>query len=432
MLPIRPYRRSTLLSLALLIGFGGGCSSKTAPNEASVAKTTETGEPSDATETESPYVFEAQAYESSPEQLLAARLPLDESTDGWIRLFDGHTLFGWAIAGEANWRIEDGAIVVDRGSQCLLTTTTQWSDFELELEYQADEGTNSGVFVRTTLDPKDAAVECYEVNIAPEDNPFPTGGIVMRKKGKPFQVDADQWHVMTVICEGENLSVQIDGETTVELDDASTPSTGYIGLQHRTGAVRFRNVRIRPLGLKSLLDQELASWTRFEDMEGEFRVNDEGDLVVDGGSQQLETKESYGDFTLLAEYQMEDAKSNSGIFFRCIPGDVMMGYECQVSNEMIDGNPLQPADCGTGGIFRRQDARVVAGEPSRWNSILLKAQGRHFAAWVNGLQVSDVYDDREADENPRKGTRLDPGTIMVQGHDPSTQATYRKFEIQAD
>lgn len=415
-----------VFGLTFLWGASGGCSSKTPSADASVAETPDTAE------MESPYVFEAQAYEASAEQLLAARLPVDETTDGWIRLFDGHTLFGWAIAGEANWRVEDGAIVVDRGGQCLLTTTTQWADYELELEFQADEETNSGVFVRTTLDPKDVEVDCFEINIAPEDNPFPTGGVVKRKKGKPFQGDADQWHAMRVVCDGDNLSVRINDQTTVELEDAATPATGFIGLQHNSGPVRFRNVRIRPLGLETLLDQDLANWTRFEDMEGEFRVNAEGELVVDGGKQQLETKESYGDFTLLAEFQMEDAKSNSGIFFRCIPGDVMMGYECQVSNEMIDGNPEQPADCGAGGIFRRQDARVIAGEPSRWNSILLKAEGSHFAAWVNGLQVSDVYDDRESNENPRKGMRLEPGTIMIQGHDPSTQATYRKFEIQAN
>ncbi len=109
----------------------------------------------------------------------------------------------------------------------------------------------------------------------------------------------------------------------------------------------------------------------------------------------------------------------------------MMGYECQVNNAMTDGDPLQPADCGPGGIFRRQDARIVAGEPGRWNSILLTADGPHFATWVNGIQVTDIDDDRPADENPRRGSRIKPGSLMVQGHDETTHAAYRQIAIKA-
>ena len=73
--------------------------------------------------------------EVSAEQLLAARLPEAEVTEGWIRLFDGHTLFGWQIAGDANWRVEDGSIVVDQGDACLLCTSVPWQNFELILRY---------------------------------------------------------------------------------------------------------------------------------------------------------------------------------------------------------------------------------------------------------------------------------------------------------
>ncbi len=45
--------------------------------------------------------------EANADQLLAARLDTDQASAGWIRLFDGHTLFGWEITGDANWRIED-------------------------------------------------------------------------------------------------------------------------------------------------------------------------------------------------------------------------------------------------------------------------------------------------------------------------------------
>ena len=49
------------------------------------------------------------------------------------------------------------------------------------------------------------------------------------------------------------------------------------------------------------------------------------------------------------------------------------------------------------------------------------------AAWVNGVQVSNWYDDRQPHENPRKGLRRDAGTIMIQGHDPGTDALLKQI-----
>src|SRR5690606_40013127 len=97
---------------------------------------------------------------------------------------------------------------------------------------------------------------------------------------------------------------------------------------------------------------------------------------------------------------------NSGIFFRCIPGETMNGYEAQIHNGFHDGDRTRPIDCGTGGIFRRQDARVVAANDQQWFAMTLVAQGRHMAVWVNGLQVTDWTDTRDQDPNPRNGLRL--------------------------
>ena len=71
-----------------------------------------------------------QSYEANAEELLAARLSPDKASEGWIRLFDGYTLYGWEIAGAANWRVEEGSIVVDGGDQCLLCTSLPWQDYK--------------------------------------------------------------------------------------------------------------------------------------------------------------------------------------------------------------------------------------------------------------------------------------------------------------
>ena len=57
-----------------------------------------------------------------------------------------------------------------------------------------------------------------------------------------------------------------------------------------------------------------------------------GYLNVKNGRGQLETAATYGDFVLQLECIANGTQLNSGIFIRCIPGDVMMGYECQIDN----------------------------------------------------------------------------------------------------
>ena len=146
-----------MLVLAPLVG----CK-KSSTNESPTVQSAETASTNSDTGTQSASgEFAHPSFESSAEELLGARLSEDEAADGWIRLFDGHTLFGWEITGKANWRVEDGTIVVDDGEKCLLCTSMSWDNFELTFEFNADKETNSGVFVRTPLQPSDVATECY-------------------------------------------------------------------------------------------------------------------------------------------------------------------------------------------------------------------------------------------------------------------------------
>jgi hypothetical protein len=225
------------------------------------------------------------------------------------------------------------------------------------------------------------------------------------------------------------LRVEVDGKLACDYKDPSPLPSGKIGLQYNEGRIEFRKVMLRPIGLESLIDDDLTAWKQYPEMDARFSLNGDSELHVQGGSGQLETVNQYGDFLLLAQYKLPTPEMNSGIFFRCIPGDKMMGYECQVSNESQEGNPWLPADCGTGGIFRRQDARVIAGESGEWATVVLNVHGESMAAWVNGIQVSDWKDQREEDENPRRGRRVKPGTVIIQGHDPETDALFRQFKM---
>jgi len=360
--------------------------------------------------------------------------------DGWIALFDGHSLYGWKPAGDANFRVEDGAIVADEGKACLLRTTCQFSDYELHVEFSAQPKTNSGVFLRTSPKPKNAGKDCYEVNIAPDNNPFPTAGIVSRLKAKPAGLGGgNKWQKFDLTAVGDQITVKLNGQVVTEYTDENPLGRGYIGLQFRKGRIAFRNVWLRPLNLKPLFNgKDLDGWKEYPDMASRFSVKptesaesgegEGGVLHVADGRGQLETDDSFGDFVLQLDCKTHAKKLNSGIFFRCIPGDQMMGYECQIQNGFKDGDRAKPEDCGTGGFFRRQDARLVVADDEEWFHQTLVANGPHMAAWVNGYQVSDWSDTRKPHENPRKGLRLDAGTLMIQGHDPTTDISFRNLK----
>lgn len=373
--------------------------------------------------------IETEAFDRAT--LLTSRLPLDEASKGWINLFDGSTLFGWESDGKANFRVEDNLLVVDQGEKSLLCTNLQWDQYELMIEYRAEQSANSGVFLSTDLAPGDITTDCYEVNIAPNSHPFPTGSVVERKVSSNVpESDSETWRVMRIRYDGNALTVTLDSQVVCEYVDPQPQGIGRIGLQHNEGRIEFRKVRLRPLGLTSLLDAELSGWKQYPEMDADFSVTAEGAMRVQGGSGQIETVGQFDDFILLSEYKLPTPETNSGIFFRCIPGDKMMGYECQVSNFGSEEDPLVPADCGAGGIFRRQEARLIAGENDQWVTILLHAQGPTMAAWVNGVPVSNWTDTRDLNENPRRGKRLEAGTIMIQGHDPETDALFRQLKIR--
>ena len=48
---------------------------------------------------------------------------------------------------------------------------------------------------------------------------------------------------------------------------------------------------------------------------------------------------------------------------------------------------------------------------------------------MNGYQVVDWEDTRKPDENPRRGQRLAAGHISLQGHDPTTDISFRNLKI---
>lgn len=354
----------------------------------------------------------------------------EEIEDGWISLFDGETLFGWNPVTKTDWKVVDGTIQATDGEIGLLCTTTQFADYILRADFLAEENTNSGIFLRTPPKPKSPSYDCYELNIAPPSNSFPTGSFVAREKVTP-DCQPGQWHTFEIRVQGPVLEVKLDGEVVSTLEDKAYLGKGFIGLQHNEGKIQFRNISLKPLGLKPIFNgKDLTGWKQYPEMVTKFDVTQEGAIHAQDGPGQLETEGVYGNFVLQMNAKTNAENLNSGLFFRSIPGDKMMGYESQIHNGIEGGDPTKPVDSGTGAIFRRTVARKVVSKDQEWLTKTLIAEGAHISVWVNGYQVTDWTDQRKPDVNPRKGLRLEAGSIILQGHDPTTDVLFRNFQIQ--
>jgi hypothetical protein len=195
------------------------------------------------------------------------QLTVEEIAEGWVSLFDGETLDGWQPTSDADWTAVDGEIRAGHGEQGFLMTEGEYADYELHVEFKAPAATNSGIFLRTPLEPTDPATDCIELNIAPRDNPFPTASLVGRNKldatrrSREFQ-DAPtidpwdgQWHAFDVSIHDDGMIISFDerrvGRVLLSKHPDGTPEItplrGHIGLQFREGQVAFRSVRIKEL-----------------------------------------------------------------------------------------------------------------------------------------------------------------------------------------
>lgn len=350
---------------------------------------------------------------------------------GWIQLFDGETLFGWQPTGDAEWEVADGIVRTSGEKPGFLMTTTEWGDYVLHLQFRSPASTNSGIFLRTALEPKDPASDCYELNIAPKDNPFPTGSLVKRQKATLAKADLsepDEWHTFDVTAEGSEVTVVLDGERVFKYADSSPVRIGHIGLQSREGPVEFRHIRLLPRGLKPIFNgRDFDGWSKDRAERSRFEVTERGELQVLDGPGQIDTDNDFANFVLQLECKTNGDGLNSGIFFRTLRNGRWVGYESQINNKFNDGDRTKPVDFGTGGIYRRQPARRVVADDRKWFHNTIVADGPHMAVWVNGYPVSDWTDERPPKESAREGFRKDGGAIAIQGHDPTTDLLFRNL-----
>ncbi|MBN1513310.1 MAG: DUF1080 domain-containing protein, partial [Phycisphaerae bacterium] len=218
--------------------------------------------------------------------VLVRKLPRKAATgpktdaEGFVTLFNGKDLEGW-IAGPANsWMVQDGTLTVRRDMDGrehnfdYLWARDTYGDFILDLEFKVVEGTNSGIFFRTSdlKDPVYTGIEIQVANSYGRDRISKTGtaGAVYDclEPSKNAIKPPGQWNRCVLTCQGSRVEVVLNGERVIDMDldrwttprqnPDGTPNkfsraikdfarVGYVGLQDHGRPVWYRNIRIKRL-----------------------------------------------------------------------------------------------------------------------------------------------------------------------------------------
>jgi len=193
----------------------------------------------------------------------------------WLPLFGQH--LSEAVYNPEAWSESEGVITASKDDA--IWTNTEYENFELDLEFKNDNGTNSGVIIYCT-DILDWIPNSMEIQIADdhyekwaEAKPYERcGAIYGHLAPRQYHIvkKPGQWNHLRIRCTGQRISVILNGRKVTEMDMsqwisgtenpdgteipewlptplAELPTKGYIGLQgkHGDATVWFKNVKIR-------------------------------------------------------------------------------------------------------------------------------------------------------------------------------------------
>jgi len=207
--------------------------------------------------------------------LLFVPLALQAQSVEWQQLFNGKDLTGWKHVGPGSHRVEDGLIKSEGGMGLLYWTGGKLGNCVIRVEYRMrDHNSNSGVFIRIPLEPREEWMPVhygYEVQIdnepekSNEDDFHITGTLYsltkpLAKPGKP----GPEWNTMEITLDGSRTIVVLNGVKVTDYKEGDPvparkfpfepqlgprPLEGYMGLQNHsdTDVVFFKSVAIKKL-----------------------------------------------------------------------------------------------------------------------------------------------------------------------------------------
>lgn len=221
----------------------------------------------------------------------SAAVTVKPGPDGWVNLFNGKDLFGWA-GDDALWSVEEGAITGKTDDTLKVNSFLTWTgstiqNFDFRAQVKITPGGNSGIQYRSASRPEIDlfAISGYQCDIVadtPEYNGMlyeERGRGILSQTGQTTVIGADgkpqvkestppptfapgEWHEYRIRVEGNHAQHWIDGQKTtdvIDLDEAGRALEGVLAFQVHVGdpmTVQFKDIRIKHLPDAMLLIEE--------------------------------------------------------------------------------------------------------------------------------------------------------------------------------
>lgn len=174
-------------------------------------------------------------------------------------IFNGKDLTGWTNNGTEKWYVENKELVCESGPDKqygYLSTTKNYKNFELTLQFKQEANGNSGVFIRSSIE--GTKISGWQVEVAPEN--LNTGGIyesygrgwlIQPKPEDEKWLQMGKWNTMKILVNGDEITSWLNGHKMVYLKDEKIgKGEGFIALQIHDGGgikVKWKNIRIKEL-----------------------------------------------------------------------------------------------------------------------------------------------------------------------------------------
>jgi glucose/arabinose dehydrogenase/mono/diheme cytochrome c family protein len=270
----------------------------------------------------------------------------------FVMLFDGSSLDGWRkIGGEAQFRIQDGAIVGEKGpgeNTFLRTERDDFGDFELRLEMRWDEPGNSGIMFRAQQRQNNGRAFGYQYELDHSERAWSAGIYDEARRGWLFNLENDQtareavklddWNTVRIEAIGASIKTWINDVPVAELVDGQDFS-GYIALQVHsgsTGVMRWRNIKIREITPgygpgPSLADSAQWKLKGVEDWQIEDGIYS-GQFVPEQMAS-LTTRRRFADFVLNLTLPVCETDSIVSIRHQSEPGGISKSALIRLNND---------------------------------------------------------------------------------------------------
>lgn len=207
----------------------------------------------------------------------------------FVSIFDGKSLEGWKAADMSFWSVEEGAITAKiteekptSRNHYLVFQGGRPGDFELKLKHRilSEHSVNGGFQFRSEMFDGEIPDDCrgYQVDNNTqtdwlvrlydefgrhtlawrgERTVFDAGGVATTTKIESAQGEAhftlDEWHEYHLICQGNVITLMVDGELVAEVIDHDPDQQdfeGVLALQLHSGppmVVQFKDVMLKQL-----------------------------------------------------------------------------------------------------------------------------------------------------------------------------------------